>query len=74
MEKKIYCIKMSSWEEKEAKRLFRKLPFYNTYIEKPSTSEVKNIDLLSELPFYEELTFQKETKHLKDMQEHIKFK
>ena len=40
---------MSFWDEKEAKRLFQKLPFYNVLIE---TS--KNIDLLHELPFYDE--------------------
>ena len=34
---------------------FRELPFYNTYIEKPKIKRLKNIDLLSELPFYEEL-------------------
>ena len=34
---------------------FKELPFYNTYIEKPKIKRLKNIDLLSELPFYEEL-------------------
>ena len=34
---------------------FKELPFYNTYIEKPKIKSLKNIDLLSELPFYEEL-------------------
>ena len=34
---------------------FKELPFYNTYIEKPKIKPLKNIDLLSELPFYEEL-------------------
>ena len=34
---------------------FKELPFYNGYIEKPKTKRLKNIDLLSELPFYEEL-------------------
>ena len=34
---------------------FKELPFYNTYIEKPNITEVINIDLLSELLFYEEL-------------------
>ena len=35
---------------------FKELPFYNTCIGKPKNKCLKNIDLLSELPFYEELT------------------
>ena len=27
---------MSFWDDEEAKGLFEKLPFYNTFIEKPS--------------------------------------
>ena len=34
---------------------FKELPFYHRYIEKPKIKRLKNIDLLSELPFYEEL-------------------
>ena len=34
---------------------FRELPFYNTYIEKPKIKRLKNIDLLSEFSFHEEL-------------------
>ena len=34
---------------------FKKLPFYIGHIEKPKFKRLKNIDLLSELPFYEEL-------------------
>ena len=34
---------------------FKELPFYNKHIEKPKIKRLKNIDLLSELPFYEEL-------------------
>ena len=34
---------------------FKELPFYNRYTEKPKIKCLKNIDLLSELPFYEEL-------------------
>ena len=34
---------------------FKDLPFYNKSIEKPKIKRLKNIDLLSELPFYEEL-------------------
>ena len=35
---------------------FKELPFYNKYIEKPNIKQLKNIDLLSELPFYKELS------------------
>ena len=40
----------------------KKLSFYNKHIEKPKIKRLKNIDLLSELPFYEELNVIK-TKH-----------
>ena len=33
----------------------KEIPFYNKSIEKPKIKRLKNIDLLSELPFYEEL-------------------
>ena len=42
--------------------LFKELPFYNKHIEKPKIKRLKNIDLLSELPFYEELN-EKRTNH-----------
>ena len=32
---------------------FKELPFYNKHIEKPKIKCLKNIDLLSELSFYE---------------------
>ena len=34
---------------------FKELPFYNKHIEKLRVKRLKNIYLLSELPFYEEL-------------------
>ena len=34
---------------------FKKLPFYKKHIEKPNIKPLKDIDLLSELPLYEEL-------------------
>ena len=34
---------------------FKELPFYNKHIKKPKIKRLKNIDLLSELPFYEQL-------------------
>ena len=40
----------------------KNLPFYNTYIEKPKTNRLKKIDLLSELPIYEELSVVKTDK------------
>ena len=33
---------------------FKESPFFNKHIKKPKTKHLKNIDLLSELPFYEE--------------------
>ena len=35
--------------------MFQELPFYNVAIEKPKIKSLKNIDLLQELPFYDEL-------------------
>ena len=54
-EKVLHVIKVSFWDEKEAKKLFQKLPFYNIFIEKPKIKAFKDIDLLQELPFYTEL-------------------
>ena len=34
---------------------FKELPFYNKHIEEPNIKRLKNIDLLSRLPFYKEL-------------------
>ena len=34
---------------------FKELPFYNKHIEKRKIKRLKNTDVLSELPFYEEL-------------------
>ena len=50
---------MSVWNKKEAKRLFQMLPFYNVLIEKPKTKGLKNIELLPELRFYDELNIRK---------------
>ena len=33
---------------------FKEFLFYNKHIEKPKIKRLKNVDLLSELPFYEE--------------------
>ena len=42
---------MSFWDEKEVKKLFQELPFYNAPVEKPYIKHLNNIDLLHELPF-----------------------
>ena len=34
---------------------FKELPFFNVSIDKPKMKGLKNIDLLSELPFYGQL-------------------
>ena len=34
---------------------FKKLPFFNASIEKPKIKRLKNVDLLAELPFYDQL-------------------
>ena len=51
--------------EKETKRLFQKLPFYNVLIEKPRIKRLKNLDLLHELPFYDKLSIFKISKAFK---------
>ena len=38
---------------------FKELPFYNVSIDKPIIKRLKNIDLLSELPFYDQLNIVK---------------
>ena len=40
-------------------------PFYNTYIEKNKIKHLKNINLLSELPFYKELSVPQSNKALR---------
>ena len=34
---------------------FNELPFYNVSMEKPKIKPLKNVDLLAELPFYDQL-------------------
>ena len=50
---------MSFWDEKEAKRLFQKLPFYKVLTKKTRIKHLKSIDFLHQLPFYDELSFVK---------------
>ena len=44
---------------------FKELSFYNKHIKKPKIRLLKNIDLLSELSFYEELNVMKTNHALK---------
>ena len=62
---------MSFWDVRES---FQILPFYDVLIEKPKIKHLPNIELLHELPFYDELSVVKNQMHLKDMQEVIKLK
>ena len=45
--------------------MFKELPFYNTFIEKPYIKRLNNIGLLYELPFYDELNIAKTSKTFK---------
>ena len=42
---------MSFWDEKEEKKLFKELPFYNASIGKSNIKRLNNIDMLREFPF-----------------------
>ena len=46
---------MSFSDENEIKRLLKEQPFCNAPIEKPEIKHLNNVDMLSELPFYDEL-------------------
>ena len=48
--------KRTFWDEKEAKRILKKLPFYNAFIGKPRINYLKIINLLHDFPFYNELS------------------
>ena len=57
-------------KKKNPKNLFQTLPFYNVLIERPEIKKLSNIELLHELPFYDELSITVLTvlqRHLKDM-------
>ena len=47
------------------KRLFNELPFYGVSTEKTCTKHLNNIDMLYELPFYDELDLAKTSKAFK---------
>ena len=44
---------MNFWD---TKNVFQLLPFYNVLIEKPKIKHLSNIELLYDLPFYDELS------------------
>ena len=44
------------WDESE---IFKILPFYDSYVEKPKIKNLGNVELLKELPFYDELSIVK---------------
>ena len=46
---------MSFWDKIEAKKSFQKLPCYNTFVEKQKNNGLKNIELLHDLSFHDEL-------------------
>ena len=52
------------WNEKQAKELFQILPFY-VLIEKPDIKKITNVELLHELPFYDELSIAEISKAFK---------
>ena len=56
---------MSVWDEKEARRLLKEMPFYNALIEKPCIKRLNNIQMLLELPFSNELNIVKASKAFK---------
>ena len=67
---------MSSWDEKEAKRLFQKLPFCNSFSEKPKITGLKNFQRFysMNLLFMMNQIFMQCQKQLGGMQELIKLK
>ena len=42
---------------RDESEIFKILPFYNSYIERPKIKKLSNIRLLKELPFYYDLKF-----------------
>ena len=53
---------MNIWDEKEAKRLFQKQPFYNVLLMKPKIKDLNNTDLLHKYPFYHLLSIKEISK------------
>ena len=44
----------------DANKIFKILPFYNSYIDKPKVETLNNVQLLKELPFYDRLNIVKD--------------
>ena len=44
------------WDES---KIFKILPFYNSFIDVPNITKLSNLQLLKELPFYNELSIVK---------------
>ena len=53
---------------------FKELLFFNVSIEKPKIKRLKNIDLLAELPFYDQLNITKTDQVFSGYAAHIKLK
>ena len=51
--------------EKETKSFLKEQPFSNASIKKPKIRKLNNVDMLNELPFYDELNIVKITKPFK---------
>ena len=43
----------------DANKMIHILPFYNIFIERPEVKKLNNVELLKELPFYDELSIVK---------------
>ena len=43
----------------DANKIFKILPFYGNYIDKPKVMKLNNVQLLKELTFYDELSIVK---------------
>ena len=59
------------WNEKEAKNLFQILSFYIVLIEKLEIKKLSNIELLHELPFYDELSITEVPKAFKKISKEL---
>ena len=53
---------------------FKELPYFNEVIEKPKIKRLKNVDLLAELPFYDQLNIIKTDHAFSGYARHIKLK
>ena len=56
------------------KNIFQIVPFYNTFVEKPQIKKLSNVELLQELPFYDELSIVKSSNAFSGYARSIKLK